>query len=152
MSSAPSTAHRRDFCRALYLQPSNNKTVRIVQSFCNLLTAKRIYLCYEFIWVHMSFYEFLWVQMFLLQILLSPLEPIWLPEEFALNTSFCPFLPFDTLLRKLPLFFIRYTKSIYSIVRTLEALCKKMRKKERCYAKIVDKRVCFSAKNRIFAC
>ena len=25
MSSTPSTAHRRDFCRALYLQPSNQK-------------------------------------------------------------------------------------------------------------------------------
>ena len=26
MSSTPSTAHRRDFCRALYLQPSDTKS------------------------------------------------------------------------------------------------------------------------------
>ena len=117
------------FCDALHLTPSDNKTVRIVQSFCSLLTTK------------------------LLAFLASALcLKCWL---IYTKVTWWPLLAPFTLRyfgRKSPLFFVCYTKSIHSVVRTLDALCENIRKKEQCYAKIIDKIVCFSAKNCIFAC
>ena len=116
------------FCDAPHLTPSGNKTVRIVQSFCSLLTTKLLALLASALCLKCSF------------------------TQKLLGGPFYPLLPFDTLARKSPLFFRCYTKSIPFVVRTLEALCKKMRKKELRYVKIIDKIVCFSAKNCIFAC
>ena len=64
MSSTSSTAHRRDFCRALYLQPSPEKLGRAARNGCVCFACSKRQLLkvmgfYELLWVSMGFYGLL---------------------------------------------------------------------------------------------